>query len=118
MENGWRVEGYATIGSALTTSASILCVRFTRNTGIPRQATVIISPGPSVLMSAVTGAPAALTLSEGANDFFDKRHKCSYTGDATRDRRCNQPFTTTTVHAINLIGFQLALQSFKAHSAH
>jgi hypothetical protein len=45
-----------------------------------------------------------------------KRHKRSNTTDASCDRCCNQPFATATVHAICLVGYQFALQSFKAMS--
>ncbi len=56
------------MGSAVTTSASIFSVRLTTKTGTPRHAMVIISPGCNLLMSAVTGAPAALAFAEGANE--------------------------------------------------
>src|SRR5258708_7236799 len=68
MLNAFFDCGSASSGSAFLTSASISSVRFRIQTGLPRQATVIRSPGLRPDISTSTGAPAALAFSDGAND--------------------------------------------------
>ena len=65
--DGLRLEnGSASSGSILASAASCSGVRRTIHTGLPRHSTVIFSPGRRPLMSACTGAPAALARSDGA----------------------------------------------------
>src|SRR5574337_1246722 len=57
--------GSLTSESVVFKDASISGVRRRIQTGLPRHSTVIISPGPNLLISASTGAPAALARSDG-----------------------------------------------------
>src|SRR3546814_13138716 len=60
--------GSARYGSFFFRSLSCSGVRCRTHTGLPRQATVCITPGPMEVTSTSTGAPAALSPSDGATE--------------------------------------------------
>ena len=68
----WFCEsGSARLGSDCSRCFTVASSRMTTNTGLPRQAGMgpSISPGRSLEMSMLTGAPAALALALGSQEY-------------------------------------------------